>query len=121
LGTDHTGFIHSNQGDLNMHPSEQIERSVGTITGMAQANYAGQSSPQPPQPGIASRIGDLQKVVSDVRSLTYDLRAALGIACPSDANKQGQPASLADVLTDLRIELQSATSDLKSAIQHINS
>jgi hypothetical protein len=77
----------------------------------------------PPPPGVASRVSDLQSVVSDTRELAFNLRGALGIANPpNDAAKNStQASSLADTLTELRSKLIIANNDFRDVLQHLNS
>ena len=80
---------------------------------MANAN-------RPIESGIASRVQSLVQSASDTRELVFNLRAALGLGCPPDKAVE-QPSTLADVLSKLRCDLDSANQDLRDVIGHINS
>lgn len=86
--------------------------------------YDGPSPAQQPQPsGIASRIAGLQKAVQSLTELSYQAKGTLGITSPetADGKNLAQPASLAEVLTDLRYRVDRACTDLSDVIQHLNS
>ena len=77
-------------------------------------------APQPP--GIASRVGDLQSVVSDTLKMAYNLRCALGIQQPETTDKPTQPpCNLAEMITQMRIALCRANCDFQDVLQHLNS
>lgn len=100
---------------------------LGTQVGMQATaldrNYEMNCAQAPKPSGIASRISDLQQEVQGVAALAYQTKQALGITSPEAGGTKGpvQPSSLADVLTDLRIRLSQASSDLQDVIQHLNS
>lgn len=80
-----------------------------------------QTAPPPPS-GIASRIQDLQGVVSTTRELAYNLRCALGIQQPTTEGKPMPAAStLAEVITEARMALIRANDDFRDVLQHLNS
>jgi len=64
----------------------------------------------------------LQKTVSEIQGVVYDVRAALGISMPEQEGEKPQVQStLAEVITDLRCRLSRAVIDLREVVQHINS
>ena len=99
-----------------MYPQPQL----GMKTSISNYGAVATQAPQPS--GIASRVTDLQKAVSELQSLTYQVKASLGIANQDvEAKTPGQPTSLADVLTDARCRITRSSADLQDVISHLNS
>jgi hypothetical protein len=100
-----------------MYPPVQAAQEVSSTYGAS--TLGGQV---PPPLGIASRVGDLQKAVAEVQSLSYQVKAALGITVPeTEAHKVAQASSLSELLTDLRMRITRSCADLQDALSHLNS
>lgn len=102
-----------------MYPSNAVELSQShQYSGNAGQTSAEKCLP----PGVASRIGDLQKIVAALQDQTYKTKAALGLtSAPSDIGNKQPPSTLAEVLGDLHYRIDCAIQDLTDVCQHLNS
>lgn len=98
-----------------MYPQNQLNDSYGAMQGQ-------KPSEMPAQAGVASRVADLQKSASDLRGLTYQLKSALGIQGPeNEAKAPSPPSTLAEVLFDVRRQIDRTAGEIQEAIEHLNS
>jgi len=90
---------------------------------MDYSRLAGETTVAPAPIGVASRVSDLQKAVSELESLAYQVKGALGITSPGQEGGKipNEPSTLADVLTSLRVKITRASADLQDVITHLNS
>lgn len=70
--------------------------------------------------GVASRASELQKAVSELEQLAYQVKNALGLSGPETANTP-EPHSLAETLAHLCTRITGASCDLNEVLTHLNS
>jgi hypothetical protein len=86
------------------------------------SSYPANQAEQLASAGVASRVSELQKTVSETCEIAYNLRGALGILVPVEEGKTAAvPSSLIELLLTLRLQLTKANKDFRDVLTHINS